>query len=150
MNVGGFVSCGVVAVTWTVDVPAGDNGTIALFLDTDADGQGGVPLVGGLPAAGLVGDDGTVGDVSRVFALDTADLDPGSYRVYGVLSHGGDPITSVADGTVTVAAQGCTCGSSDRGVAGAQQSLPGVLVLAMLGLLLTRRILRRLDVQQGG
>ena len=135
---------GIVAISWSVDLPAGDSGTIALFLDTDDDGRGGVPLAGGLPAVGVADDDGEIKDVPRVFALDTADLDPGSYRVYGVLSHGGDPITSVADGTVTVAAQGCACGSADR-VAGASRSLPPLLVLAMLGLLLTRRALRRLD-----
>jgi hypothetical protein len=129
---------GTVLVTWEATIPAGQTASIALFLDTNGDGAGGIPLVGGLPA---VGDEGQ--EVGRIFALDTTTLAPGPYRVYGVLTHAGPDLVSVADGTIVVeAAEGCGSVGGGGG-AGVPRSLPGLLVLAMLaafGMLARRHI----------
>jgi MYXO-CTERM domain-containing protein len=117
-------------VTWEVDLPAGQTGSVALFLDGDDDGQGGAPLIGGLPAVGADGE-----EVGRVFNLDTSTLPDGVYFVYGVLSHGGPDIVSVADGVLVVSHDdGCACAAPGASGSrpGTSRGLPALLLLAML------------------
>jgi hypothetical protein len=90
-------------------------------------------LIGGLAAVGADG-----AEVGRAFKLDTSTLAPGVYFVYGVLSHGGPDIVSVADGVLVVGGDdGCGCAHVDpAGRSSVPRGLPGLVLLAMLASLM--------------
>jgi hypothetical protein len=120
---------GIVLITWSAEVPAGESGSIALFLD---DGSSEQPIAGGLAVVSVL--DGV--EPARSYALDTNTLAPGQYTVRGVLTHSGGELSSDAEGVIVVTAAGC---SSVRGVSGSGVGLPGALLLAMLSLLVAAR-----------
>ncbi len=115
------VQDGAAAITWTVQLPEGETGTISLFDDNDDRGEDGSPIAGGLSA----GPDG-----ARVFRWDLAGLEPGEHFVYGVLEHTGGRVASYAPASVQVSAAGCTCTEQGSSADGSLLALTTLAILA--------------------
>jgi hypothetical protein len=117
---------GSVAITWDVALPDGDDGTIALFADTDDHGADGVPIAGGL-AAGAGG--------PRAFKW--SPVPAGTHFVYGVLTHSGGAVTAYAPASVSGTDAGaCSCTETHEST---RRGLLAGLSLAILAHRLVRR-----------
>lgn len=116
-------SDGAAFIAWELTLPDDSTGTVTLFLNDDGEGEGGIPIQGGLSASA---------DGPRAFRLPLEGLAPGEHHVYAVLDYatrdGRGRVVSYADGTFVVPRTGGCIGQ------GSMRS-SGLLALATLVIL---------------